>query len=324
MSDTTPPTAPTVHVPILVGPIVKGLTEALLKLPPDAPPHWIVDFTLGGGGHTDAFLKALASDPRLVAHKVLAIDQDAGAIERARHRFAAEIEAGRLELQHCRFSESEPFLRDKKVAGILADLGFSSDQLESAERGLSFLSDGPLDMRLDPSRGRSCREYLSQVTERELEEVLRELGEERFSRRIAAALVQRRREKALPATTKELADLVVRALPASARHGRIHAATRTFQALRIEINGEMNELDWLLKSGILFLVPGGRIAILSFHSLEDRKVKVAFRGKSGIDRYGTPPELIALTKKPIEPDLEEVRANPRARSAKLRIAERAG
>lgn len=303
----------TVHVPILVQPIVEALIEPFRSLPQDAPPHCLVDFTLGGGGHTNAFLEALAS-AGLSKHRVVAFDQDEEAIERAGKRFEREISEGRLEIHRARFSETGPILTGKRVLGFLADLGFSSDQMEAAARGLSFQLEGPLDMRLDPSRGVTCYEYLKQVSERDLEEVLREYGEEKFSRRIASAIIQRRRERKLPETTKELASLVVSALPASARHGRIHAATRTFQALRIAVNEELNELDWLLESGILFLVPGGRAAIISFHSLEDRKVKVVFKDPSSPVR--------PLTKKPIEASEEEVRANPRSRSAKLRIAER--
>jgi 16S rRNA (cytosine1402-N4)-methyltransferase len=179
---------------------------------------------------------------------------------------------------------------------------------------LSFQAEGPLDMRLDPSRGMSCREFLAQVSERELEQILLEYGEERFARRIAGAIMQKRREKALPRTTKELSDIVVRAIPSSARHGRIHAATRTFQALRIIVNDELKELDCLLGRVILGVKPGGRVAILSFHSLEDRKVKHAFREKEA--------PFEPLTKKPIEADEQEVRENPRSRSAKLRIAQR--
>lgn len=303
----------TVHLPILVAPIRDALLEPFKALPPDAPAHWLVDFTLGGGGHTSAFLEALATDPQLRRHRVLSLDQDPGALERAGERFRAEIAEGRLEIAHRRFTEAQDLLEDRPILGMMADLGFSSDQMEEAGRGLSFLADGPLDMRLDPSRGTGCRDLLLQITEKELVEILEEFGEERFSRRIASAILLSRREKRLPRTTKELSELVVRAIPSSARHGRIHAATRTFQALRIAVNEEMKELDWLLERDILFLKPGGRVALLSFHSLEDRKVKRFFRDSGAVQ---------SLTKKPAEADEEEVRRNPRARSAKLRIAER--
>lgn len=302
----------TVHVPILAGPITDAILEPFKKLPIDAPLHWIVDCTLGGGGHTGEFLKALAADPQTRRHRVLSVDQDAEAIERARQRFDMEIQEGRLELFHGRFSEVTKALGGKPVLGLLADLGFSSDQMDNPERGLSFRFEGPLDMRLDPTRGVSCRDLLFRVSERELEQILSEYGEERFSRRIAGAIINARREGNLPRTTQELAELVVRAVPPPARHGRIHAATRTFQALRIVVNEELKELDCLLERVIMEIVPGGRAAILSFHSLEDRKVKHAFRGE------GWEP----LTKKPLEADEAEVARNPRSRSAKLRVAER--
>lgn len=300
----------TVHIPILLTPIVNALVEPLLALPTDGAPCWIVDCTLGGGGHTGALLEALARNPALAKHKVLSLDQDADAIRRAGERFSKEIQEGRLEIKKSRFSQAQTYFQDKTIFGLMADLGFSSDQIEDPERGLSFQSDGPLDMRLDPTRGRSCRDYLLTVTERELEKVLSELGEERFARRIAAAIVESRRQKALPQTTRELAELIFKSVPPPARHGRIHAATRSFQALRILINEEMNELDSLLSRVILDVKPGGRVAILSFHSLEDRKVKQAFQGE----------QFERLTKKPVIADEAEVQQNPRSRSAKLRIA----
>jgi 16S rRNA (cytosine1402-N4)-methyltransferase len=301
----------TVHVPILLEPIVKGLTEPLTRLAPDAPAEWIVDCTLGGGGHTGALLERLAADPALARHRVLSVDQDEQALARARERFAAELADGRLELRHSRFGEID--LSDRVVAGLMADLGFSSDQLEDAERGLSFQSDGPLDMRLDRSRGLSAREWIGQASETDLKEALSEYGEERFSGRIASAIKRAHAQSPL-ATTRQLAEVIERAVPPEARHGRIHAATRTFQALRIVVNEELNELDALLGRVILSVRPGGRVAILSFHSLEDRKVKQAFKRRGG--------PFDPLSKKPVEADEEEIRRNPRSRSAKLRIAER--
>lgn len=304
----------TVHVPILVEPILQSLIEPFHALPEDAPAHWLVDCTLGGGGHTGAFLAALESEPALRKHKVLSFDQDAQAIERARQRFAAELAAGKLEIVHSRFSEAVDYLKDRPVLGLLADLGFSSDQLEDADRGLSFMREGPLDMRLDPSRGFSAREYLQRATEKEIADTLFELADERYSRRIAAVIADTRRKGGVPLTTTGLAELVVRSVPPPARHGRIHAATRTFQALRILVNQELEELDSLLNRVILEVRPGGRVAILSFHSLEDRRVKQVFKDRDGV--------FAPLTKKPQEADEEEIRRNPRSRSAKLRIAEK--
>lgn len=306
------------HVPILVGPIVEALMEPFRRLPADAPPHWLLDCTLGGGGHTNAFLEAFASEPALRKHKVLSIDQDEEAVARAQTRFAREISEGRLEVRLSRISQAHEILEDgRPLLGMLADLGFSSDQIDDPDRGLSFMHEGPLDMRMDRTRGVSCEQYLRTVQQPELEGILRELGEERFAGRIASAILQTRREKRLPKTTRELAELIMRAVPPPARHGRIHAATRTFQALRIVVNEELYELDRLLEKVVPFLRPGGRVAILSFHSLEDRKVKLAFRGERD-----QPSIVEPLTKKPVEADEAEVAENPRARSAKLRVAER--
>jgi 16S rRNA (cytosine1402-N4)-methyltransferase len=304
----------TVHVPILLDPIVQALLEPFHALPPSAPAHALVDCTLGGGGHTSAFLQAFQSDPKLSHHKVISIDQDPAAVEAARAKFHKEIADGKLIILHSRFGEASEKLSELglPILGMMADLGFSSDQLEDADRGLSFQWDGPLDMRLDPTRGESAKSFLQKVTIKELEMILSELGEERYSKTVAAAIIQARRDRQLPDTTRELAELITRAVPPPARHLRIHPATRTFQALRIHVNEELKELDRLLGHVIILLKAGGRIAILSFHSLEDRKVKIAFKGDS----------FEALTKKPVEADQEEITRNPRSRSAKLRIAQK--
>lgn len=308
MSDSSPTVVETVHVPILLEPIADALCSPLLALPKDAPPHWIVDCTFGGGGHSARFLEKLAG----TQHKILGVDQDPHALERARLRFVREISEGRLELLHSRFADAD--FGGRQILGMLADLGFSSDQLEDAGRGLSFQNEGPLDMRLDPTQGEPAWLHLQQMSEKEIADVIFEYGEERFSRRIAAAIVEARREGRLPKTTLALAELVSRAVPAAARHGRIHAATRTFQALRIFVNEELNQLDSLLERATLILKPQGRLAIISFHSLEDRRVKLLFKERNG--------PFEPLTKKPIEADEEEIRRNPRSRSAKLRIAVR--
>ncbi|MEO5970530.1 MAG: 16S rRNA (cytosine(1402)-N(4))-methyltransferase RsmH [Bdellovibrionia bacterium] len=307
----------TIHTPILVRPIVEALVEPFKKYPLSSGRHFLVDCTFGGGGHTAAFMEAFASHAETKHHCVIGIDQDPLAIEKGKIRFQKELAEGRLELYHSRFGEISDLLKGKPILGLMADLGFSSDQLDNPERGLSFQSQGPLDMRLDPTRGQSCKELLTHISETELEKILLEFGEERFSRRIAAAIVSKRRSGQVPSTTQELVDVVVRALPANARHGRIHAATRTFQALRIAVNEELSELDRLLDHVILNVMVGGRVALLSFHSLEDRKVKQKFKGESKYDRIFQP-----LSKKPIQADEVETDLNPRARSAKLRIAER--
>jgi len=294
----------------MVEPIIAALTENLAEKN-RTENDWILDCTLGGGGHTSALLKALEKISSPV--KVLAIDQDAGAIERARNRFSTELSTKRLELIHCRMSEVTEHLKEKNIVGIMADLGFSSDQLEDPARGISFQWEGPLDMRLDPSRGMPVRHYLQTLREKEIADILWQFGEERFSRKIAAKIVAARAAGNLPHTTLELAGLIESCYPPPLRHGRIHAATRSFQALRIFVNDELGELESLLKRVILEVKSGGRIAILSFHSLEDREVKHRLRDKE---------VFRALTKKPIEADEAEQAQNPRSRSAKLRIAER--
>lgn len=305
------------HVPIMVREIIDALIapfeEATL-------PSLHVDCTLGGGGHVAAMLDRLAKTPLGHRHRVLAVDQDAAAIEAARSRFAGEIASGRLMLRQCRFGSLRAPLPSPEdplpVLGVLADLGFSSDQIETPGRGLSFRLEGPLDMRLDPATGRTARQLLQALGEKEIADLLWELGEERNSRRIARRIVEARSKGQLPDTTLGFAELVAQAFPPGQRHGRIHPATRTFQALRIAVNNELGELDALLEDVLPSLVsPGGRVAIISFHSLEDRRVKQCFSRKEGPWR--------AVFKKPLEAGEQEVTGNPRSRSAKTRIASRA-
>jgi 16S rRNA (cytosine1402-N4)-methyltransferase len=302
----------TVHIPILKDPIVDALVEPFLHR---AEPAWILDCTFGGGGHTAALLEKLPKQ-----HGVVGVDRDEGALVRGRSRLGAEFAAGRLKLLHARFGDLDPatlaeHLDGRPVLGILADLGFSSDQLEDPARGISFLREGPLDMRLDPSEGESAVEYLRTVSEKNLSDIIYELGEEHHSRRIARFIIEARAKGALPTTTTALASLVERAVPGGGKPSRIHAATRTFQALRIHVNQELRELDHLLEAVILNLAVHGRVAILSFHSLEDRKVKQKFRSDPAFEEF---------TRKPIEATDAELAENPRARSAKLRIATRQG
>lgn len=304
------PSPTTIHIPILMAPIVEALIEPFLTL---SEPAWILDCTFGGGGHTSALLDRLPPQ-----HGVIGIDQDEGALLRGKIRLRKAFENGRLKLLHARFGDLDietlaPHLEGKKVYGILADLGFSSDQLEDPARGISFLRDGPLDMRLDPSDGLSAIEFLRTASEKDIANIIYQFGEERHSRRIARLIVESRLIGRLPDTTLAFASLVEKAIPGSTKGGRIHAATRTFQALRIHVNQELRELDNLLGSVILNLEIHGRIAILSFHSLEDRKVKTKLRNDDSFSE---------LTKKPIEAEEDEQQMNPRSRSAKLRIATR--
>lgn len=302
------------HAPILLKPITDALIEPVRRLDRSAPAHAIVDCTLGGGGHTEALLEAMASLENRSSHFVLSIDRDIDAVERAKERFRNEIAAGRLKVLHANFSQITDVEAGVPLIGLLADLGFSSIQMDDPERGLSFRSEGPLDMRLDRSQGETCREYLLRVRENELADIIYEFGEERFSRRIARAIVDARSRREFPDTPKALADLIVKALPPPARNQRIHAATRTFQALRIAVNQELEELDLLLDNGSKRIVSGGRMAIMSFHSLEDRKAKVFFRDAKD--------EWVSVFKKPLVADEAEQNENPRSRSAKLRVHER--
>jgi 16S rRNA (cytosine1402-N4)-methyltransferase len=219
-------------------------------------------------------------------------------------------------LVHAAYREMRRVLEElgiETVSGVLIDLGLSSDQLAWPDRGFSFASDGPLDMRFNRGEpGPSAFELVSQLSESELARVFFEFGEERFSRRISRRITEARRTAPIR-TTGQLAELVRRSVPASARHGPIDPATRVFQALRIAVNDELGQLDAVLQVIPEVLEPGGRAAVISFHSLEDRRVKWAFK---------TCPALVVLTKKPVTPTAQEVAVNPRARSAKMRVVER--
>jgi 16S rRNA (cytosine1402-N4)-methyltransferase len=229
--------------------------------------------------------------------------------------------AERATLVHGNFRDLGQLAREHNFApidGLLLDLGVSSHQLDTPERGFSFANDAPLDMRLDPTRGATAAELVNETPESELADLIYRYGEERGSRRVARFIAEARRKRPI-ATTGELAELVARAL--GGRHGKIHPATRTFQALRIAVNRELENLELALPQAVELLAPGGRIAVISFHSLEDRIVKLFFRAESG---YGgvDAARLQIITKKPIEASEQEARTNPRSRSAKLRIAER--
>lgn len=295
----------TVHLSVLLHEVVDSL---LPPLKADAlKSGWLVDCTLGGGGHTSEFLKQ--------GFKVIGIDRDPVAVGEARERFQDEIARGQFRVENVAISEVAPLLEGMKILGVLADLGFSSDQIETRGRGFSFLRDEPLDMRMNPDAGESAYEWLSKVSEKDLADCIFEYGEERFSRRIARAIVESRGDQKLPTTSMGLAKLIEWSVPPPYRRGRIHPATRSFQAIRIHVNGEMEQLDALLNDVILKLSPGGRMGIISFHSLEDRKVKHRFKDWS-LEGF----EIV--TKKPIEATEEEMKDNPRSRSAKYRVIER--
>lgn len=299
----------TVHIPILLPKIIEFLIEPFRH-----QPGTYIDCTLGGGGHAAAMMAALRLTSFANEHRVIGVDQDESALMRARQRFDLELQQGRFFLEHRRFSELRIPEGVPPVLGVLADLGFSSDQIETSERGLSFRVDGPLDMRLDQSRGLTAYGLLLRLSERELADLLFEYGEERNSKKIAARIVSAREKGQLFDSTLQFAELVTSCFPVRDRFGKIHPATRTFQALRIGVNQELEELDHLLEDVLpSILRTGGRAAVLTFHSLEDRRVKRAFQlRESG---------WIPLFKKPLEADEQERSANPRSRSAKLRVAE---
>lgn len=309
----------TYHVPVLL--------EAALRWLNPRPGATIVDATLGGGGHSEALARALAPDGTLIA-----IDQDPEALEEAGRRLAGQ--PGFRPLRG-NFGDLQGLLDRHgvgKVDGVLMDLGVSSHQLDQAERGFSFRHDAPLDMRMDLQGGTTAAELVAELSEADLETTIRDYGEERFARRIARRIVQER-EKEPILTTGRLARVVESAVPPPARHGRIHPATRTFQALRIAVNDELGVLQRGLDAAVERLAPGGRVVVISYHSLEDRIVKTTFRRYEG--ECTCPPRvpfcqcnplrvLKVLTRKAVEPDEGEIAANPRARSARLRAAERVG
>lgn len=268
-----------------------------------------VDGTFGGGGHTRHLLAAVGPSGR-----VIALDRDPHAVQAARDCFHGEP----LTLVHANFRDLPEVLQSlglKGVDGILLDLGVSSDQLADSQRGFSFDSPGWLDLRFDPDQGTPAWRLISRLSEKNLADILHEYGEERFSRRIARSIVRRRHAQPIR-TASELAQVVRQCIPRTkGRRERIDPATRTFQALRIAVNDEIGSLETILDRAADCLRPGGRMVVISYHSLEDRPVKVAFRSNA---RYEV------LTKRPVRPSPEEVASNPRSRSAKLRAARRMG
>lgn len=279
------------HVPVMLDACARALEPG--------PGRWIVDATFGAGGHTRAFLDAGAN--------VLAIDRDPGAEVRA-----ADMRSERLRFALGDFRDLERLIAAHDVPppdGILMDLGVSSMQLDEGERGFAFRKDGPLDMRMS-GEGRSAADLIAESDEAELAALLYRYGEERHSRRLARAIVAAREEAPI-LTTGRLAEVIRAAYPGGPR--RDHPARRTFQALRIVVNDELGALEEGLEAAARVLAPGGRLAVLAYHSLEDRIVKHFLRASS---------RLVPLTKRPVVAGEDEVRANPRARAAKLRVAEK--
>ncbi|HSP01192.1 MAG TPA: 16S rRNA (cytosine(1402)-N(4))-methyltransferase RsmH [Thioalkalivibrio sp.] len=303
------------HRPVLLEESVEALAVR--------PEGIYVDATFGRGGHSERILERLGPEGRLIA-----LDRDPEAAAEAQRRFAAE---GRFQFERCSFDMLQQ-VTDKlgisgRLDGVLLDLGVSSPQLDTPERGFSFQSDGPLDMRMDPDSGESAAAWLDRAEEDEIVQVLKEYGEERFARRIARRIVETRRETPIE-RTRQLAELVRDAVPFRERHK--HPATRSFQAIRMRVNDELESLRRCLDQIPALLAPGGRLAVISFHSLEDRLVKRAIRHQVEGERLprGLPVrddrrgQTLKLVGRAIKAGEVELAQNPRARSAVLRVAER--
>ena len=305
------------HVPVLLGPVLEGL-----DIKKDG---YYVDGTFGRGGHSRKILERLNSNGRLIG-----IDRDPDAISAAPISLTDDP---RFELIRGESAQLERLIGERnlcgEVDGLLFDLGVSSPQLDEASRGFSFLRDGPLDMRMDPDSGTSASDWIASVDERGLKHVLRVYGEETHATRIARAILGARDSSPIR-TTKQLADIVAAAVPGKVRAQKKHPATKTFQAIRISINGELEQLEALLHQSVDVLAEGGRLCVISFHSLEDRMVKRFMRNAaSEPEQYrgmpSMPDELRPKLKtvgKVVVATTEEIETNRRARSARLRIAER--
>ena len=294
---------PFLHQSVLAAEVL----EAFVSLPPapDGAPPLLIDCTLGGGGHSALLLEAHPD------WQLIGLDQDPTAQAAA----AAQLDfyGDRVRIETANFGAWEP-PADRRAVAVLADLGVSSPQLDRPERGFSFRAEGPIDMRMNSEAGETAAELLDRLEEGALADVLFQFGDERLSRRIARRLVAEREAKPWgERSTSELAYAVAGCYPPKARRGRIHPATRSFQALRIAVNDELGALERLLRHAPDWLVPGGLLAIISFHSLEDRLVKQAFLADGRLER---------ITRRPLVADPAEAEANPRSRSAKLRLARR--
>jgi 16S rRNA (cytosine1402-N4)-methyltransferase len=302
------------HLPVM-------LVEALEQLAVKEDGVYL-DCTFGRGGHSQAILERLSTQGRL-----LALDRDLDAIN---SECAQKLKSDpRFKLIHSAFSKLQDIAIGEKVDGILIDLGVSSPQLDNAGRGFSFLNDGPLDMRMDSSTGLSAAQWLAVVEERELSDVLFEFGEERFAKRIARAVVEQRKQAPIT-TTRQLAKLIEEAVPFKEAHK--HPATRSFQAIRIAINSELDELKSVLVQAVDLLKPGGRLVVISFHSLEDRIVKRFFRDEAGakynpgkfpIKEADIAKGVLKKAGKALKAGAQEIAQNPRARSAVMRCTEKA-
>ena len=284
-----------------------------------------VDGTLGGAGHSSEILKRLSKEGRLIG-----IDQDTDALKAAKERLK---DYSNVTFVHSNFSNIENVLNNLNidgVDGILMDLGVSSYQLDEGERGFSYMKDAPLDMRMNRDNDFSAYNVIDEYSEEDLYRIIRDYGEEKFARRIASFIVENRQEKNIE-TTLELVEIIKNAIPAKARREGPHPAKRTFQAIRIEVNSELSILNKTIEDGVEKLNKGGRMAIITFHSLEDRIVKNKFRDLAVSCRCpkefpvcvcGEKAKVKVISRKAIEPTKEEVEINPRSRSAKLRVIEK--
>lgn len=305
------------HVSVLLNECIDGL---------DIKKQGIyVDGTLGGAGHSSEIVKKLGEEGLLIG-----IDQDTNALTASGRRLSAYTN---VKLVHSNFVNIKEVLKElniEGVDGILLDLGVSSHQLDVPERGFSYMNDAPLDMRMNMENEFTAKEVVNSYSKVKLEKVIREYGEDKWASRIAEFIVRARQEKEI-STTFELVDIIKAAIPASARRDGPHPAKRTFQAIRIEVNKEIEILEQAIKDCIEVLKPGGRLCVITFHSLEDRIVKNVYKSKLNpcecppdfpVCVCNKKPEVKIITKKPIIPGSYELELNPRARSAKLRIAEK--
>ncbi len=303
------------HTPVLVKAVIKGL-----EIQKDG---FYIDGTFGRGGHSKEILKILGKNGALIG-----IDRDPQAIDELDQIFKDDV---RFKLIKENMSEISNIVRERslteKVDGVLLDLGVSSPQLDQARRGFSFQKDGPLDMRMDPTKGKSAADWLLKVTERELRSVLFEYGEEKFASRIAKAIIKNRASKPIR-TTLDLVDLITEAIPKI--HFKKHPATKTFQAIRIFINDELRQLELAISTSLEVLKKGGRLCVISFHSLEDRIVKRFMRNAAKeAEQYRGMPNVpvefqpkLRVIGKAVRASIEEINVNVRSRSAVLRVAER--
>ena len=305
------------HISVLKNECIEGL-----KIRPDGV---YVDGTLGGAGHALEVCRRLGPDGRFIG-----IDQDEAAVKNGYEKLGEFENVTIVRDNFQNFSGIMETLGVKAVHGVLLDLGVSSKQLDDGERGFSYMQDAELDMRMDQRAPLTARDVVNTYPEEELRRILTEYGEERWSARIAEFIAKERQQKPIE-TTGELVRIIKEAVPKGARQDGPHPAKRSFQALRIEVNHELDILEKSIRSMAEYLAPGGRICIITFHSLEDRIVKQTFRSLENpctcpkdfpVCICGKKPVVRVITRKPIVPDVEEIEANPRSRSAKLRIAER--